>query len=87
MDPYIERPDIWPDFHHSVITSIRGILQPLLRPRYVSLSCPREYRLEFSREEIREPICCDMKASLRFDALRKNWPWSRALLKQAGFSG
>ena len=36
MDPYIERPALWPDFHDSLITFIRGALQPLLRPRYVA---------------------------------------------------
>jgi Protein of unknown function (DUF4058) len=38
MDPYIERPAIWADFHDSLITEIRRELQPLLRPKYVALA-------------------------------------------------
>jgi len=43
MDPYIERPEIWPDFHDSLIAMIRGVLQPLLRPRYAALTQDRLY--------------------------------------------
>jgi len=34
MDPYLENPVWWPDFHHSFITYARDALQPGLRPRY-----------------------------------------------------
>lgn len=34
MDPYLERPDLWPDVHNSLITALRDELAPLLRPRY-----------------------------------------------------
>jgi hypothetical protein len=34
MDPWLESPTIWPDVHSSLITSIRDVLSPLLRPRY-----------------------------------------------------
>lgn len=37
MDPYIEKPAIWPDFHDALVTEIRWLLQPQLRPRYVAL--------------------------------------------------
>ena len=30
MDPYLEAPDIWPDFHHALATEIRGELNRLL---------------------------------------------------------
>jgi hypothetical protein len=43
MDPYIERPPIWPDFHDALVATIRGLLQPLLRPRYVALMQDRIY--------------------------------------------
>lgn len=49
MDPYIERPEIWPDFHDSLITAIRGLLQPLLRPRYAALTQDRLYVVEADR--------------------------------------
>lgn len=38
MDPYIERPVIWPDFHDSLIIYTKAALQPLLRPRYLAVS-------------------------------------------------
>jgi hypothetical protein len=49
MDPYLERPDIWPDFHDSLIAAIRAALQPLLRPRYVALTQDRLFVVESDR--------------------------------------
>jgi hypothetical protein len=49
MDPYIERPIIWPDFHDSLVVYIRAALQPLLRPRYVALGQERLYVIESER--------------------------------------
>lgn len=49
MDPYIERPEIWPDFHDSLIACLRGALQPLLRPRYAALTQDRLYVVESDR--------------------------------------
>lgn len=49
MDPYIERPAIWADFHDSLITEIRGALQPLLRPKYAALVQDRLYVVESDR--------------------------------------
>lgn len=49
MDPYIERPGIWPDFHDCFIVSIIGRLQPLLRPQFAALAQDRLYRLESDR--------------------------------------
>jgi hypothetical protein len=49
MDPYIERPAIWADFHDCLIVAIRTALQPMLRPKYAALVQDRLY------EEIREP--------------------------------
>jgi hypothetical protein len=49
MDPYVERPAIWPDFHDSLIAFIRAALQPLLRPRYVALTQERLYVVESDR--------------------------------------
>lgn len=34
MDPYLERPDLWPDVHNSLIAHLRDALAPLLRPKY-----------------------------------------------------
>jgi hypothetical protein len=49
MDPYIERPEIWADFHDSLIAAIRGVLQPLLRPRYAAITQERLYVVEADR--------------------------------------
>lgn len=49
MDPYLERPEIWPDFHDSIIAYIREALQPLLRPRYAALTRDRLYVIEADR--------------------------------------
>ncbi|MBM4090587.1 MAG: DUF4058 family protein [Planctomycetes bacterium] len=49
MDPYIERPEIWPDFHDSLIAAIRGALQPSLRPRYAAVIQDRLYVVEADR--------------------------------------
>jgi hypothetical protein len=49
MDPYIERPAIWPDFHDAFVTAIRGLLQPLLKPRYVALMQDRWFVVESDR--------------------------------------
>jgi hypothetical protein len=49
MDPYVERPEIWPDFHDSLIAYIRETLQPLLRPKYAALTRDRLYVVEAER--------------------------------------
>ncbi|MEK7278126.1 MAG: DUF4058 family protein [Chloroflexota bacterium] len=41
MDPYIEDPVIWEDFHASLAGEMRYQLAPLLRPRYVAALTPR----------------------------------------------
>src|SRR5260370_9856013 len=49
MDPYIERLEIFPDFHANFITRLQATLQPLLRPRYVALTEDRLYVVESDR--------------------------------------
>ena len=49
MDPYIEAPDRWPDFHGRFIAAIVGTLQPLLRPKYVATGEERVYVAETER--------------------------------------
>lgn len=43
MDPYIERPAIWPDFHQHIVVCISRALLPLVRPRYVTLIQHRRF--------------------------------------------
>ncbi len=49
MDPYIERPAIWPDFHDGLIAAIRGVMQPLLRPKFAALTQDRLYLVQSQR--------------------------------------
>jgi hypothetical protein len=35
MDPYLERPELWPDVHNGLIAAVRDTLAPRLRPRYI----------------------------------------------------
>lgn len=36
MDPYLETCDLWGDVHHGLISQIRSVLNPALRPNYVA---------------------------------------------------
>ncbi|MDP1563823.1 MAG: DUF4058 family protein [Pirellulaceae bacterium] len=49
MDPFLERSEIWPDFHDRLITYICEALQPLLRPQYVALTQDRLFVVENNR--------------------------------------
>ena len=46
MDPYLEHPALWPDFHNRLIASIADALSPLLRPRYFVALEERTYVLK-----------------------------------------
>jgi Protein of unknown function (DUF4058) len=43
MDPYLEEPALWPNFHNSLAVHIRDLLQPRLRPNYVATVEERVY--------------------------------------------
>ncbi len=40
MDPYLEAPHIWEDFHASLSIEIQRQLAPSLRPRYFAALIP-----------------------------------------------
>ena len=40
MDPYLERPSLWPDVHNSLIYAIREQLQQQISPRYKAVIAP-----------------------------------------------
>ena len=40
MDPYIEHPNVWSDFHSDLAGEIRALLNPIIRPRYVARLVP-----------------------------------------------
>ncbi len=41
MDPYIEHPDVWSDFHGALAEGVRAYLNARIRPRYVARLTPR----------------------------------------------
>lgn len=41
MDPYIEDPEIWSDFHNNLASEIQGILNAVIQPHYVARLVPR----------------------------------------------
>jgi len=41
MDPYLESPHIWEDFHTSLAAEIRNTLMPKLRPNYIAAIEPQ----------------------------------------------
>jgi hypothetical protein len=53
MDPYLESPAIWEDFHASLAAEIRDQLTPKLRPRYFAALVPRVTYEEVAIEEKR----------------------------------
>jgi hypothetical protein len=40
MDPYIELPEVWSDFHNDLTAEIRAGLNTMIRPRYVARLIP-----------------------------------------------
>ncbi|MBN1963469.1 MAG: DUF4058 family protein [Anaerolineae bacterium] len=49
MDPYLERPDLWPDVHGTVINTIRELLVSALPPTYmarVEITITIDYRAD-----------------------------------------
>lgn len=46
MDPYLEHPALWPDVHNALIADLRGVLGPILRPRYFVRLEERTYLAE-----------------------------------------
>jgi hypothetical protein len=53
MDPYLERRDLWPDFHSSLAVEIRNELNRILPSRYLART---EYRFELDIYEDDEPM-------------------------------
>ena len=43
MDPYLENPTLFPNFHHALISQIQGALNRILRPKYVAMVEERIY--------------------------------------------
>jgi hypothetical protein len=43
MDPYVEAFGLWEDFHHGLITEIKGAISAPLPERYVVRAAQRSY--------------------------------------------
>mgnify|MGYP001627140690 CR=1 FL=1 len=41
MDPYLEAPEIWVDFHNNLASQIQATLNSALSPRYIARLSPR----------------------------------------------
>lgn len=46
MDPFLERPALWPDVRNSLIVALRDALQPRARPDYYVAIVERTYIVE-----------------------------------------
>ncbi|MBV8126174.1 MAG: DUF4058 family protein [Planctomycetaceae bacterium] len=55
MDPYLENPEIFPDFHDSFITYLRARLQAGLPPPYYA-ALGRRVWIEDLHDKFREPF-------------------------------
>ena len=66
MDPYLESPQVWPDFHSRFINVMSEQLVPLVRPRY-SVRIEERVYLEFEPEGREGPIRPDLTLSDRGD--------------------
>jgi hypothetical protein len=51
MNPYLEQPDVWHDFHQAMITAIRNELTPQIRPGYVAKIDDHIYIHELAGED------------------------------------
>lgn len=53
MNPYLEQPGVWHDFHQAYITAIRNALTPQIRPEYIAKIEDHIYIHELSADERR----------------------------------
>lgn len=51
MNPYLEQPEVWHDFHQAMIAAIRSGLTPQLRPNYAAKIDDHIYIHELSSDE------------------------------------
>ncbi len=55
MDPFLERPSLWPDVHNRLIAAASDLLVAQLRPRYFVRIEERVYVSDEVDDEIHEP--------------------------------
>ena len=56
MDPYLEKPGIWPDVHHTLISGIQGSLAAQLRPKYLVRIDERAYISDETDETLKAQL-------------------------------
>jgi hypothetical protein len=56
MDPYLEKPSLWPNVHHNLISGIQGQLAAQLRPKYFVGLEERIYVTEESDEGFKQQL-------------------------------
>jgi Protein of unknown function (DUF4058) len=52
MNPYLEHPDVWPQVHHLLISSLLETLVPQLLPKYIVTIDKRIYQASESEEDL-----------------------------------
>jgi len=52
MNPYLERPNIWRDFHNTYIPALRAELQPRLVPKHYAQIQVHSYRTEWIGDDL-----------------------------------
>jgi hypothetical protein len=61
MDPYLEDPEVWPDVHHELISTIRQLLNQQIRPKYIARVEERIYMVPDDDPEHRFWKVADVK--------------------------
>lgn len=87
VDPYLERPSLWPDVHNRPLVLLAAQLAPLLRPHYYAALEERTYLVEPA-----ELVLAGHANVLRIDYRGEPEPplagddaaWADALLRAAG---
>ena len=51
MDPYLEKPSVWHDFHNDLLIKFRGLLAAQVRPAFIVQTDDHVYLHELSAEE------------------------------------
>jgi hypothetical protein len=41
MDPYLEQPEVWAEFHNDLAAETQGYLNQRIRPRYIACKAAR----------------------------------------------
>lgn len=63
MDPYLEQPGLWPEFHNRLLVAIADVLGPQLRPKYRVAIEKRVYQDAVEDLQIGRPDAVVLRAS------------------------